>query len=165
VELDKGHPGATVTKILVAGTVAEYPTVPDGGSEPALAFHWQFYASFEGFPAQPVVLDISPDGLDGGTGTLMVSTQNSMRVTGEGRNLLVREVAILGLLSTGWSTWRSQKDSRAAGSTTRARDASGGRRSCRCGKMRVMWRTASPRTWTGGGLSLLLPTTASRPLG
>ena len=96
VKMDKDHLGATVTKILVAGTVAEYPTAPDGGSEPAMYFHWQFYAYLQEFPTQCVALDMTPGGLDGNAGILMVSTKNALRAPDEDRNLLVREVAILG---------------------------------------------------------------------
>ena len=33
MKLDKCHPDATALKILVTGTVAEYPTASDGGIE------------------------------------------------------------------------------------------------------------------------------------
>ena len=59
MKLDKCLSGATVTKILVAGTVAEYPTASDGGSKPAMYFHWQFYAYLQEFPTQCVALDMT----------------------------------------------------------------------------------------------------------
>jgi len=96
VKLGKGHPSATVTKILVTGTVAEYPPESNaGGSELAMYFHWQFYLHLREFPTESVVLDTTPGGLDGNTGILMVSAQNTLRATYEDRNLLIREVAIL----------------------------------------------------------------------
>lgn len=97
VKLDKAHPDATVTKILVTGTVADYPAASDaGGTELPQYFHWQFYLCLREFPTQSVVLDMTPGGLDGNTGILMVSTKNIVPTTDKDRNLLIREVAILG---------------------------------------------------------------------
>jgi len=97
VRLDKGHPDATVTKILVTGTVAEYSAASSdaSGGEPAVYFHWQFHLHLQGFPARGVVVDMTPGGLDGSTGVLMVSTQNTLRATGEDQKLLIREVPVL----------------------------------------------------------------------
>ena len=94
MRLDKSHPDATTTKILVTGTVAEYPAASSdaGGGEPTVYFYWQFHLHLREFPAQSVVMDMTPGGLDGNTGVLMVSAQNSLRTTGEDRDLLVREV-------------------------------------------------------------------------
>jgi hypothetical protein len=98
VRPDKGHPDATVAKILITGTVAGYPAVsPDAnGNGPAVYFHWQPYFQLRGFPKQSVVSDVTPRGSYGNTGVLMVTTQKILRATGEDRNVLTREVAILG---------------------------------------------------------------------
>lgn len=108
MKLDRGHPCATVTRILITGTVAEYPTASDDGNEPPLYFHWEFYAYLQEFPNQRTVLDVTPGGLGGNTAILMVSTQNALQATDEDRNLLAHEVVILGssrITYRGWSTW------------------------------------------------------------
>jgi hypothetical protein len=92
--LDKGHPDATVTKIVVIGTVAEYSTACDGGSELAVYFHWQLFLPLREFPTQSVVLDMTPGGLDGTTGILMASTQNALQPHYSDPNILTHEVAV-----------------------------------------------------------------------
>jgi hypothetical protein len=67
-------------------------------------FHWQFYAHHREFPTQSVVLDMAPGGLDGNAGVLMISTKDTLRSPGEDRNLLIREVEIVGLPFRGWLT-------------------------------------------------------------
>jgi len=41
-------------------------------------------------------MNMTPGGLDGTIGILMVTTENSLRVTGEDRNLLIHEVVVQG---------------------------------------------------------------------
>jgi len=79
VKLDRGHSDAAVTKVVVTGTVAEYPTTFDGGNELAVYFHWHFVLNLREFPDQSVVLDMTPGGSDGNTGILMASSQKILR--------------------------------------------------------------------------------------
>ena len=93
----------------ITGTVAEYPAVSSdsGGSESAVHFRWQVYLHLREFPAQNVVLDMTPGRLNGTAGVLIIRTQNTLQVTGEDRNLLTCEVAVLGssqVPSRGWLT-------------------------------------------------------------
>jgi len=78
VKLESGHSDATVTKILVTGTATEYPTTFDGAGGLAVYFHWQLFLHLREFPAQGVVMDMTP-GADGRTGLLMVSSKVGLR--------------------------------------------------------------------------------------
>jgi len=51
VRLDSGHPDATVTKIIVTGTVAEHHTTYEGVDELAAYFHWYLVLHLREFPA------------------------------------------------------------------------------------------------------------------
>ena len=94
VKLDKGHSDATVTKAIVTGTAAEYPTTFDGGSELAVYFHWHLSLHLREFPAQTTALDMTPGGLDGNTGILMASTQATLWPAGSDGCLLTREYTV-----------------------------------------------------------------------
>jgi len=96
LKLNRGHSDATLAKIVVTGTVAEYSTTFDGGDELAVYFHWHFILHLREFPHQSVVLDMTPGGLDGNTGILMASSQNTLQPACSDRCLLTREFTIQG---------------------------------------------------------------------
>jgi len=107
-------------------------------------------------------MNMTPGGLDGTTGILMVTTENTLRATGEDRNLLIREVAVQG--SSRITVQRLVDLLTSKGLTRYIFNAKGMGYRWWCEVVMQMLEDevyVKNGTWTGGGLPPLLAMNAS----